>query len=67
MWTAQSYFEVAVWWPRGGSYGNSERHATVEGAIAERDHLLSLGYKNVHMRKVTITVNKETMTEEPYS
>lgn len=65
MWSNKVYFEIAIWWPGMKNYGKSDRFTTVEEAIKERDRLLELGYQNVHVKKVTVAVNQETMTNLP--
>ena len=63
MWTTQHYFEVAAWWP-GEGYGGPYRLDTIGLALAKRQQLLDLGYRNVHIREVTTRVFSDMMTNE---
>ena len=58
MWHDDEYFEVAVYWPDSvdpfGGYGGGDRVETLKEAQAKAERLKELGYKNVHIRKVTV-------------
>ena len=61
MWKSDAWYEVAIWWPKDGAYGGSERARTEEQARAlkeqdERLHYNVPGISEVHIRKVTVEV-----------
>jgi hypothetical protein len=64
VWTSKHYWEVAVYWPGDGYGGGTICHSAAE-AEAERQRTLAQGYKNVHVREVTITVDAATATVIP--
>ncbi len=56
-WKGETYYEVAVFWPKSGEgyqYGGHTRCDTLAEAEAEVETCKLGGFKHVHIRKVTI-------------
>jgi hypothetical protein len=63
IWINATYFEVAEYWPEENDYGATHGCNSLEEAKVVAAELRRLGYRNVHIRKVTIERIEEELAE----
>lgn len=58
MWKTETYYEVAIWWPKDQAYGGAERVSSLPQLRKWIEQARKLGYANgdgkIHARKVTL-------------
>lgn len=63
IWRDEDYFEVAVYYPERREYSIAVRRCRSLGeAMERREVLIREGYRNVHVRRVTVRTEPESMT-----